>query len=130
VNDVFASLSKWMKANKLTLNFDKTNFMKFSTNNKTCVNLNIGYDDKTIEEIETAKIPGPQIDNNQNWKTLIQCIIPKLSSTCFEDIHITHENINFKISLLCLLSFQHVIWNNFLGKFNRPQKKYFTSKRK
>jgi hypothetical protein len=32
-----------MVANKLTLNFDKTNFMKFATNSKTC-NLNIGYD--------------------------------------------------------------------------------------
>jgi hypothetical protein len=28
---VFASLNKWIKANKLTLNFDKTNFMKQKT---------------------------------------------------------------------------------------------------
>jgi hypothetical protein len=28
MNDVFTSLNKWIKANKLTLNFDKTNFMK------------------------------------------------------------------------------------------------------
>jgi hypothetical protein len=28
INDVFADLNKWLKANKLTLNFDKTNFMK------------------------------------------------------------------------------------------------------
>jgi hypothetical protein len=50
MNDVFASLNRWIKANKLALNFDKTNFMKFCTNNKTCVNLNMGFDDKTIEE--------------------------------------------------------------------------------
>jgi hypothetical protein len=35
VNDVFADLNNWFKANKLTLNFDKTNFMKCATNNKT-----------------------------------------------------------------------------------------------
>jgi sarcosine oxidase/L-pipecolate oxidase len=34
MNDVFASLNKWIKANKLTLNFDKTNFTKFCIYNK------------------------------------------------------------------------------------------------
>jgi hypothetical protein len=51
INDVFAIRNKWFKANKLTSNFDKTNFMKFATNNKTCINLNIGYYNKTIEEV-------------------------------------------------------------------------------
>jgi hypothetical protein len=54
MNDVFAGLNKWTKANKLTLNFDKRNFMKFCTTNKTCVNLSFGYTDKTIEEAETT----------------------------------------------------------------------------
>jgi hypothetical protein len=31
MNDVFASLNKWIKTNKLILNFDKTNFKKFCT---------------------------------------------------------------------------------------------------
>jgi hypothetical protein len=83
MNDIFASLNRWIKANKFTLNFDKTNFMKFCTNNKTCVNLNMGFDDKTIEEVETTKFLGLQIDSNLNWKTHIQYIIPKLSSACF-----------------------------------------------
>jgi hypothetical protein len=42
MNDVFAGLNKWIKAHKFTLNFDKTNFMKFCTTNKNCVNLTIG----------------------------------------------------------------------------------------
>jgi hypothetical protein len=54
INDIFTSLNKWFKAIKLALNFDKTDFM----NNKTYFNLNIGYDDKTIEEVETAKFLG------------------------------------------------------------------------
>jgi hypothetical protein len=48
---------------------------------------------------------------------------------CYEEYHITRENRNFKISLLCLLPLHRVIWNYFLGKLNRQQKKYFTSKR-
>jgi hypothetical protein len=72
--NVFASLNRWIKANKLTLNFAKTNFMKFCTNNKTCVNLNMGFDDETIEEVETTKFLGLQIDSNLNWKTHIQSL--------------------------------------------------------
>jgi hypothetical protein len=83
MNDVFASLNKWIKANKLILNLNKTNFTKVCTNNNTCINLNIGYGDNTIEEVETTKFLGLQIDNNLNWKTHIEYVIPKLSSACF-----------------------------------------------
>jgi hypothetical protein len=34
---------------------------------------------------------------------------------CYEDSHVTHENRNFKISLLHLCPFHHVIWNIFGG---------------
>jgi hypothetical protein len=48
---------------------------------------------------------------------------------CCEDCHISHENRNFKISLLFLLLFHHVIWNNFLGKFNGQQKVFYVQKK-
>jgi hypothetical protein len=67
INDIFADLN-WFKANKLTLNFDKTNFMKFTTNNKTSINFNIGYDDRTTEEVLSTKFLGLQIDNNKLGK--------------------------------------------------------------
>jgi hypothetical protein len=82
MNDVSASLSKWIKANKVTLYFDKTNFMKFCTN-KTCFNLIIGYDDKSIEEVETTKCLDLQSDSNLNLKAHIQYVMSKLSSACF-----------------------------------------------
>jgi hypothetical protein len=64
MNDAFARLNKWIKANQLALNVDKKNCMKFCTNSKTCDNLNIRYDDKTIEEVETTKFLGLQVDSN------------------------------------------------------------------
>jgi hypothetical protein len=63
--------------------FDKTDFMKFTANNKTSINFNIGYDNETIEEVLTTKFLGLQIDNNLNWKKHIEYIIPKLSLACF-----------------------------------------------
>jgi hypothetical protein len=76
MNDVFAGLNRQTKANKLTLHDDKTNFMELCTNNKSCANLNVEYDDKTNEEVETTKFLGLQINNNLNWKTCVQYIIP------------------------------------------------------
>jgi hypothetical protein len=66
MNHVFACLNKWIKANKLTLNYEKPN-IKFCTNNRTCFNLNIGYDGKSTEEVETTKFRGLKIDSNLNW---------------------------------------------------------------
>jgi hypothetical protein len=42
--------------------------MKFCTTNKNYVNLRIGYVDKTIEDTETTKFLGLQVDNNLKWK--------------------------------------------------------------
>jgi NADH:ubiquinone oxidoreductase subunit H len=51
----------------------------------------IGYDNKTIEEAERTKFLCIQIDSNLNWKTLIQYVIPILSSACLADSYSTHE---------------------------------------
>jgi hypothetical protein len=114
MNDVFAGLNKWIKANKLTLNFDKTNFMKFCTTFKNCVNLSIGYIDKIIEEVETTKFLGLQVDNNLNWKIHIQYIIPKLSSARFAMRTIITSPMKREMLKL--------VWNYFLGKLIRQQK--------
>jgi hypothetical protein len=68
MNDAFDSLNKWLKANKFILTFDKTYVMKICTNTKTCDNLNIGYDNKTTEEMETTKFLGLINDSNLNWE--------------------------------------------------------------
>jgi hypothetical protein len=47
LNDVLANLKRWFIANKLALNFDKANYMKFQ--------LNSGFDNKLLE-VEANKI--------------------------------------------------------------------------
>jgi hypothetical protein len=131
MNDVFAGLNKWIKANKLSINFYKTNFMKFCTTNKNCVNLSIGYVDKTNVEVETTKFLGLQVDNNLNWKTHIQYIVPKLSSTCFAMRTITSlmktETLKFVYFAYfhSIVSHEIIFWGN-----STDSKKYFTSKRR
>jgi hypothetical protein len=36
--------------------------------------LNIGYDNKTVEELTTVKLLGLQIDNNFNWRKLLKIL--------------------------------------------------------
>jgi hypothetical protein len=66
---VCASLRKWFKNNKLTIHFDKKNFMKFCTNNKPCVDLNIEYGDRITKAVGTTHILGLQIDDTFNRTT-------------------------------------------------------------
>jgi hypothetical protein len=83
MNYVFASLKEWFKAKRLTLSFDKTDVMKFYTTIRTYINLNIGYVNRTTEEVEITKFLDPQSDSNLNWKKHIEYIIPKLGLSCF-----------------------------------------------
>jgi hypothetical protein len=49
-NSVLSSMIEWFAANKLVLNLEKTNIMKFVTNNSPHCAFNIGYKDKYMEE--------------------------------------------------------------------------------
>jgi hypothetical protein len=49
-NSVLSSMIEWFSANKLVLNIEKTNIMKFITNNSPQCSLTIGYKDIYIEE--------------------------------------------------------------------------------
>jgi hypothetical protein len=74
---------EWFSANKLVLNLEKTNVMKFVTNNLPYCALTIGHKDKCIEEAVNLKFLGIQIDNHLSWKNHIDQIIPKLSAACY-----------------------------------------------
>jgi hypothetical protein len=85
--------------------------MKFTSNNKTCINLNTGYDNKRIKEVLTTKFLGLQIDNNLNWKKHIEYVNPKLSSACFAVKTVT---LLLKIDTLKLVSFAENYLRNLI----------------
>jgi len=81
-NLVLSHMIKWFAANNLVLNLDKTNIMKFMTENSSQSTLYIGYKEKYVEETANTKFLGLQIDNHLNWKSHIEEIIPKWSMLC------------------------------------------------
>jgi len=82
-NLVLAHMTEWFSANKLVLNLEKTNIMKFVTNNLPYYALTIDHKDRYIEEVINLKFLGIQIDNHLNWKNRIDQIVPTLSAACY-----------------------------------------------
>jgi hypothetical protein len=78
-NIVLSHMSKWFTANKLALNLDKTNTIKFVTNNSPQYALSIGCNGKYIQESVNTKFLGLQTDNHLNCTNYIDKLIPKLS---------------------------------------------------
>jgi hypothetical protein len=60
-------VNNWFTANKLAINLDKINVIKFITYNSSQCPLHIGYNDKYIEESVNTKFLGLQTDNHLNW---------------------------------------------------------------
>jgi hypothetical protein len=82
-NIAIPHMSKWFTSNKLVLNLDKSNIIKFITNKLPQYDLNIGYDEKYIEESINTKFLSLQIENHLNWTNHIVLMIPKLSIACY-----------------------------------------------
>ena len=80
-----AKLTNWLKANKLSLNINKTHTVNFSSkshNIRTRQN-NINIDGKAIETVNLIiqKLLGVVIDNQLNWSAPIKYICNKMSKS-------------------------------------------------
>jgi hypothetical protein len=63
-NTILSHVRKWFSSNSLVLNLNKTNIIKCIINKSPQNDLNIGYDEKYIEESINTKFLGFQIDNH------------------------------------------------------------------
>jgi hypothetical protein len=76
-------MSKWFSANKLALNLDTTNIIKFVMRSSPQHTLSTGYKEKYFEESVNTKFLGLHIGNHQNWKNRFDEFVPKSSGTCY-----------------------------------------------
>ena len=70
-------LSDWFKANKLTLNVDKSVFLMFNRNGKNDIN-HIKLGDSIINRVASTKFLGTWMDDKLNWQTHLSKLITKL----------------------------------------------------
>jgi hypothetical protein len=84
VNFDLESLSEWFRANKLSLNIGKTNYVIFRTNSKPLVkDLNIKIGNEVIERKSVIKFLGVYIDEKLEWHDHINYIKNKLNSSLY-----------------------------------------------
>ena len=78
------NLYNWLKANKLSLNIAKTEFMVISTRQKflaeNCSEINIQLDGHPISRVEHTKSLGLNIDDRLSWSNHIKDLCKKISS--------------------------------------------------
>ena len=67
INNDLINLTDWFRANKLSLNTSKTNYMLFSNNNNISENQQIKMDADIIERKHCCKFLGIIIDDKLNW---------------------------------------------------------------
>ena len=83
-NSELTNLYSWLKANKLSLNIAKTEFMVVSSRQKflaeNCSELNIQLDNQPISRVEHAKSLGLIIDDRLSWSNHIKELCRKISS--------------------------------------------------
>jgi hypothetical protein len=72
----------WFATNKLFLDLNEANIMKFVTNNSPHSALRVGYEGKCIKKMVSIRYLGVQIDNHLNWKNHIEQMFPRWSMLC------------------------------------------------
>ena len=76
IHIVFTTLSKWLRANQLSLNFNETN-LHFTTKRNLSVNL-IGFNNNFITNSSYTKFLGVTMDNTLSWNNHIDILMKKL----------------------------------------------------
>ena len=80
---VFTTLNKWLKANQLSPNFNKTNYVYFTNKRNMSVNLKIGFNNNYITNSSYTKFLGVTMNNTLSWNHHIDLLMKKLSTACY-----------------------------------------------
>jgi hypothetical protein len=84
INTAFHNISKWFKANQLSINFNKTDYIQFTaSNNNPLTEIRVAYDKEQITSLSNIKFVGIYIDDKISRKHHIEQISPKLNVVCY-----------------------------------------------
>lgn len=116
-NNELLKLSNWISANKLVVNYEKTNYMVFEPNKKNTVsqslivNGSLIFNGNVINRVHSVKYLGVFIDDKLNWNEHINSLSNKISSL----IGILYRNKHFlppdcKRNIYFALAYSNIIY--------------------
>jgi len=101
--------------NWLNLNPTKTKYLKL-TSAEVPNKLNVTYADHLLQEVETIKFLGLQLDNQITWKNHIQLLLRKSSSACLLMRQLCYILNTVSLKLINFADFHSLVtWHNILG---------------
>jgi hypothetical protein len=116
---VFQKINRWLKPNLFTLNFNKTNFIQFSSKHTKTTQAHVKYEGKYIQNINKASFLGLIVDNTLSWQSHLDKFISKLSSASYiirtlKPI-LTTENLKviYNSNAHSIISYGLIFWGNF-----------------
>jgi hypothetical protein len=81
--NILTVMEKWFMGNKLTLNLNKINFIKFASNKKAITDMQISYNDQYIQK--TTKFLGLHTESRLKWKNLYSTHFSEIKHNMFRD---------------------------------------------
>lgn len=83
LNSVVECLETWFRSNGLALNRDKTCYLNFRLNGGKLPSLRVTAGQTLLEQVQTTKLLGFQLDSSLVWDAHIEGICAKLGRACF-----------------------------------------------
>jgi len=80
VNHELKKIDHWVRANKLCINYSKSNFMLM--NNHKNINFSVSINHHPISKQSSLKYHGVIRDDKLNWKPQIEKLVTQLSKSC------------------------------------------------
>jgi len=114
----FQDINAWFINNRLTLNFNKTQFLEFRTNHYSNDIIQSAYDIKGITIVTEARFLGLTLDNTLSWKKHIEQVVSKMCSACYalRNIKSVVKEDTLKMIYFAhihsLLSYGTILWGN------------------
>jgi len=87
-NKIFNEINKWICSNLLTLNYEKTYFLQFSTKTDYKINMQVSFCDRKIATAQSLKFLGLTIDTTLTWKHHISELTTTLYKACYNNSNI------------------------------------------
>ncbi|KAL0868710.1 hypothetical protein ABMA27_008153 [Loxostege sticticalis] len=117
-NTALTNIIEWLEAHDLRINLQKTKIMQFRTYRSSKQHYNILYDNNKIDEVESYKFLGVNIDTHLNWKEHIDIVCRKLQRFTFA-LKNVRQNISIEAALTAyhgyvssVLSYGILLWGN------------------
>ena len=89
INNELKIITNWRKANKLSINFKKSNYMVF-TRKKNKINIQISIEGNKLDRVDETKYLGVLLDHKLSWKDHANYITNKVSKASYIISKIRH----------------------------------------